>query len=393
VKTWDVIIVGGGVIGASAAFELAAEKLRVAILDRQQPGREASWAAGGMLSPAPHSPQDIPLVPFAKESLGLYPEFVRAVEEVSGKSAGFKRTGTLEIFFAPQGEAERDKMTAEHRALGLAAEPVSLEDARKLESAFSPAAGAAAWLPDECTVEPRMLMDALLEAARQRGVEIRADCPATALLYENGRCKGIVAGGETMAAGHVVVAAGAYSAHLGVADEIGGKRRIHPEGFARYAPTRPVRGQIIALKAPAGVHLRRVLRSARGYLVPQHDGRILAGSTLEEAGFQNRVTDAGVKKIFTSAQDMMPALKEAEIVETWAGLRPGTPDDLPIIGPTEIEGLVAATGHYRNGILLAPATARLVREWITRGQAGHYGEREKFSPLRFSRSGATAGRS
>lgn len=389
-KTWDVIIVGGGVIGASAAFELAAEKLRVAIVDRQQPGREASWAAGGMLSPAPHAPQDIPLVPFAKESLGLYPEFVRAVEEASGKSAGFKRAGTLEIFFTPQGETERDKMTAEHRRLGLAAEPVSLEDARKLESAFSPAARAAAWLPEECTVEPRMLMDTLLEAARRRGVEIRAGCRVTSLLCERGRCVGVAAGGEKIAAGHVVIAAGCHSGSIGVPDEIT-REMAHADGFARYAPTRPVRGQIVALRGHTGVPLRKVLRSEQGYLVPQHDGRILAGSTLEEAGFQKHVTAQGIRKILAGALEMMPALEDAEIIETWAGLRPGTPDDLPIIGPTEIEDLFAATGHFRNGILLAPATASLIREWITRRQAVRYGEREKFSPLRFSRPRATAG--
>jgi glycine oxidase len=390
VKTWDVVIVGGGVIGASAAFELAAEKLRIAIVDRQQPGQESSWAAGGMLSPAPHFPQDIPLVPLGKESLGLYPELVGAVEEASGKSAGFARTGTLEIFFAPQGELERDKMVAEHRRLGLAAEPISLEDARKLEGSFSPAARAAAWLPEECTVEPRMLMDALLEAACQRGVEIRADCRVTSLLCEQGRCMGVMAGGEKMAAGHVVIAAGCYSSSIGVTGhDRAGETRTLAEGFVkRYAPTRPVRGQMVALKSPEGVSLRRVLRSTRGYLVPQHDGRILAGSTLEEAGFQKHATAAGVRKILSGVLDLMPALEEAEIVETWAGLRPGTPDDLPIIGPTDIEGLVMATGHYRNGILLAPATARLVREWITRGQAASHGE--AFSPLRFSRSGAAA---
>ncbi len=387
-KTWDVVIVGGGVIGASAAFELAAENLRIAIVDRQQPGQEASWAAGGMLSPAPHAPGDIPLVPLGRESLGLYPEFVGAVEEASGKPAGFARGGTLEIFFEPRGEWERDKMVAEHRALGLAAEPVSLEDARKLQSPFSPAARAAAWLPEECTVEPRLLMDALLEGARRRGVEIRAHCRVTSLLCEHGQCTGVVAGGENMAAGHVVVAAGCYSGSIGVADEIS-KETAPAEGFAnRYAPTRPVRGQIVVLRSPEGVHLRRVLRSTRGYLVPQHDGRILAGSTLEEVAFQKHATAAGVRKILGGVLDMMPALEEAEIVETWAGLRPGTPDDLPIIGPTDIEGLLMATGHYRNGILLAPATARLVREWITRGQAARYGG--VFSPLRFSRSGAAA---
>jgi len=389
VKTWDVVIVGGGIIGASAAFELAAERLRIAIVDRQEPGREASWAAGGMLSPAPHAPGDIPLVPFARESLGLYPEFVCAVEEVSGKSAGFARAGTLEIFLEPHGEVERDKMIAENRALGLAAESISLEEARKLEGSFSPAARAAAWLPEECTVEPRLLMDAVLEGARRRGVEIRANCQATALLCEHGQCTGIVAGGKKMSAGRVVVAAGCYSGSLGVADEIAGNTRASGENFARYAPTRPVRGQIVALKASEGVHLQRVLRSARGYLVPQRSGRILAGSTLEEAGFQKHTTAEGMRKILAGALDMLPALEGAEIVETWAGLRPGTPDDLPVIGPTDIEGLIAATGHYRNGILLAPATARLIREWITRGKAARYGE--AFSPLRFSRSRATAG--
>jgi glycine oxidase len=390
VKTWDVVIVGGGVIGASAAFELAAEKLRVAIVDRQQPGQEASWAAGGMLSPAPHFPQDIRLVPLGKESLELYPEFVGAVEEASGESGGFARAGTLEIFFAPQGELERDKMVAEHRALGLAAEGISLEDARKLEGSLGSAARAAAWLPEECTVQPRMLMDALLEGACQRGVEIHAHCRVTSLLCEQGRCLGVVAGGEKIPAGHVVIAAGCYSGSIGVTGhDMAGEMRNLAEGFIkRYAPTRPVRGQMVALKSPEGVSLRRVLRSARGYLVPQHDGRILAGSTLEEAGFQKHATAAGVRKILSGVLDLMPALEEAEIMETWAGLRPGTPDSLPIIGPTDIEGLVMATGHYRNGILLAPATARLVREWITRGRASGHGE--AFSPLRFSRSGAAA---
>jgi glycine oxidase len=372
VNKFDVAVVGGGVIGASIAFELTAEKLRVVVLDRQQPGREASWAAAGMLSPAPDSPRDIPLVPFGRESLALYPRFVAAVEEASGKSASHAREGALEILFAPHGEAERDRKISEYRQLGIAAEPIPIGEARHWEKAIGPDARAAISLPEEGTVEPRLLIEAVLAAARGRGVEIRPDCRVTGLLREQDRCVGVVAGGEEISAGCVVVAAGCFSSEIASDMEI----------LARYAPTRPVRGQMLALRPDAPV-LRRVLRSERGYLVPRRDGRVVAGSTSEEAGFEKRVTPEGIRKILDAALELCPSLARAEIVETWSGLRPGTPDDLPILGPTDIEGLLIATGHYRNGILLAPVTAKLVREWIANGRTDF--NAAAFSPLRFSR--------
>jgi glycine oxidase len=371
VKTFDVAIIGGGVIGASIAFELAGAKLRVVVLDRQQPGREASWAAAGMLSPAPDSPRDLRLVPLGCESLRLYPEFVAAVEEASGQSAAHAREGTLEIFSAQSAEAERDRRVAECRRLGIVAEPVELDTARQWEEAIGPAARAVAWLPEESTVEPRSLMSAVIGAAEHRGVEIRSDCRVTGLLSEGNRCTGVIAGDEDFSAGHVVVAAGSFSSAIAPDTEL----------FARYAPTRPVRGQMMALR-PEGVSLRRVLRSERGYLVPRRDGRIVAGSTSEEAGFEKRVTPAGMRQVFDAALELFPGLAGAEVLETWAGLRPGTPDDLPILGPTDIEGLVIATGHYRNGILLAPVTAKLVREWITEARVTF--DAAAYSPLRFS---------
>lgn len=372
-KKYDVAIIGGGVIGASIAFELAAYKLRVIVVDRQEPGREASWAAAGMLSPAPDSPSDLPLVPLGRESLKLYPEFVAAIEEVSGQSAGHAREGALELFSAPCAEADRDRRVSECRRLGLVAEPVAIGTARQWESAIGPAAGAAMWLPEEGTVEPRSLMSAVLVAARQRGVEFRSDCPVTALVLEGDRCSGVVAGGEEIGAGHVVLAAGCFSGQIAAG----------PESLARLAPTRPVRGQMLALR-PAGARLRRVLRSERGYLVPRQDGRIVAGSTSEEAGFQKHVTPAGLKKIFEGALELCPGLASAEVLETWAGLRPGTPDGLPILGATDIKDLLIATGHYRNGILLAPVTAKLVREWIVGGSTDF--DAAAFSPLRFAHS-------
>ncbi len=376
-KTYDVAIIGGGIIGVTIALELAREKLRVLVLDRQQPGREASWAAAGMLSPAPDSPLDIPLVPMSRGSLQLYPEFVATIEEESSKPTGYARNGALQIFFGPNGVADRDAAVAEHRRLGLGAEPIALETARKWEPSIEPSAAAAAWLPDEGTVEPRLLMEAALGAARLHGVEIRSECEVNGLLREGERCAGVLARGEHIAAGSVVIAAGCYSTQILEASDIA----------ASCAPTRPVRGQMLGLRSD-GVRLRHVVRSHRAYLVPRTDGRIVAGSTLEEAGFNKRVTSAGIRHVLAGALELCPALAEAEVLETWSGLRPGTPDDLPIIGPTEMEGLLIATGHYRNGILLAPITARLIRSSLIRQDTDF--DSQAFSPLRFARQARAA---
>ena len=366
-KVADVIIVGGGVIGVSIALELAAQKLGVVVLDRQQPGREASWAAAGMLSPGPDSPDALPLVPLAKESMRLYPEFIASVEELSGKTTAFARKGVIEVFTAPHGESERDKMVAEYLALGLAIEPVAADVARKAEPALEPAVRAAAWLPQEATLDPRMLMDALLAAAGVRGVEVHADSPVDSIMLDGNHCTGVVTRGTNISAKCVVVAAGCFS---GAIDWLG-----------RYAPARPIRGQLLALESK-NVQLGRTLRSCKAYLVPRPNGRIIAGSTLEDAGFEKHVTPAGVRKILDGVLELAPAFANAQLVDAWAGLRPGTPDHLPILGPTDIRGLYIATGHYRNGILLAPATAKLLSRWILGGKPEL--DTERFSPLRFS---------
>ena len=366
-KVADVIIVGGGVIGVSIALELAAQKLGVVVLDRQQPGREASWAAAGMLSPGPDSPDALPLVPLAKESMRLYPEFIASVEELSGKTTAFARKGVIEVFTAPHGESERDKMVAEYLALGLAIEPVAADVARKAEPALGLAVRAAAWLPQEATLDPRMLMDALLAAAGVRGVEVHADSPVDSIMLDGNHCTGAVTHGTNISAKSVVVAAGCFS---GAIDWLG-----------RYAPARPIRGQLLALESK-NVQLGRTLRSSKAYLVPRPNGRIIAGSTLEDAGFEKHVTPAGVRKILDGVLELAPALANAQLVDAWAGLRPGTPDHLPILGPTDIRGLYIATGHYRNGILLAPGTAKLLSRWILGGKPEL--DTERFSPLRFS---------
>ena len=372
-RTYDVVIVGGGIIGASIAFELAAEKLRVGVFDRQEPGREASWAAAGMLSPAPDSPRDLPLVSFAKESLRLYPEFVQAIEDLSGKPAAYARDGAFELFFSPEAEKECRARLRSLDELGIAAEMVSADEARRTEGAISASARAALWISEEGSVEPRLVMEALLTAARHRGVEIHANCRVTELMRAGDRCTGAIAGGEKVPAEQVVLAAGCFSGEFARA-----------ASFQQLAPTRPVRGQMIALRSANGAEgLRCVVRSERGYLVPRSGGRIVAGSTSEEAGFEKHVTATGVRKILDAAIELCPELAGAQIVETWAGLRPGTPDDLPVLGAAELSGLWIATGHYRNGILLAPATAKLLRGWVVGGKTEF--DADAFSPMRFSR--------
>lgn len=372
---FDAIVVGGGLIGAAIGFELAGEKLRVAVLDRQEPGREASWAAAGMLSPGPDSPEALAMVPLARESFRLYPEFVAAVEDAAGTAVNYAREGTFEVFFGAHAEGECENMIREYRRLGLEIEAISRDAARGLEPSLGQSAEAIAWLPDEATVDPRLLTQAVLAAANRRGAEIRSGCAVDSVWFENGNCSGVISGGEKVKAKHVVIAAGSFCGGVKASGNGSDKR------LTRYAPVHPVRGQMIALRSEK-VKLKKVLRSKNGYLVPRPGGDIIAGSTLEDAGFAKQVTPDGIGKILAGVAELAPALVEAEIVDRWAGLRPGSPDHLPIIGPTDISGLLIATGHYRNGILLAPVTAKIVRDWIVSGKAEF--SSATFSPLRFT---------
>jgi glycine oxidase len=370
-KTYDVIIAGGGIIGGAIAFELARHKLRVLVIDRQSPGQEASWAAAGMLSPAPDSADAIPLVPLAGASLKIYPEFVSAVELASGMSAGFRPYGAIEVLFGAGAENKLAAMIAQHQKLGLDTEILHVEDAAVLEPHINREIRAAALMRSEAAVDNRAFTNAILRAAEMSGVEFRASsCVERLILDGKSKCIGVIAKGEQISAKHVVIAAGFASGTI--------------EGIARYAPTIPMRGQMVALQS-AQVDLHRVIRSEHGYIVPRGNGRCVTGSTIENVGLEKRVTPEGISKILSAAMEMVPALKDAAIAETWCGLRPDTPDHLPSLGPTDIEGLLIATGHFRNGILLAPITAKLIAEWITTQHTSV--NWEAFSAMRFAKSG------
>jgi glycine oxidase len=365
-KSFDVAIAGGGLIGASCALELARAGLRVGLFDVQEPGREASWAGAGILSPAPENTAMLPLVELGLASLERYPEFVSEVEEISGKKVGFRSTGTLETFSSRHAIEELSTVVALHHGLGLKAEPLTAEDARKLEPAVSEEVVAAVLRPNEGSVDNRALAVAVVEAARRRGVEVFAGSAVKAIRRAGHRCVGISLAHEEIAAKFTLIAAGAFSASI--------------EGVAAFAPMRPAKGQMVALRAP-GVAIQRVVWSEHVYLVPREDGRILAGATVEYMGFEKTPTAGGLAKLLAAAIEVVPGLANSKIEEHWAGLRPDTPDHLPILGATDVEGLMMATGHFRSGILLAPITARLIREWITLGSVSV--DWERFGAMRF----------
>ncbi|PYU78805.1 MAG: glycine oxidase ThiO [Acidobacteria bacterium] len=372
-KKFEAAIAGGGVIGGAIALELARAGLRVAVFDRQQAGQEASWAGAGILSPAPENPGMVAMVPLGKASLALYPEFVGWVEEISGKSTGFRPKGTLEALFSHDTKAELSTIIALHHGLGLKAEPLRAEDARELEPALSEEVEAAVLRPEEGSVDNRALTTAILKAAERSGAEIFSGDGAKAIWREGNRCAGLLLQNEKVEAKWTIIAAGCFSATI--------------EGIAPYVPVRPAKGQMAALRAD-DLKMERVLWSERIYLVPRNDGRILAGATIEYAGFDKRTTAGGIGKILSGAIDLAPGLANARLEETWAGLRPDSPDHLPILGPTDVDGLLIATGHFRSGILLAPVTARLVREWITEQRVS--ADWDRFSPLRFPSATADA---
>jgi glycine oxidase len=336
------------------------------LFDKGEPGQEASWASAGILSPTPENPGAIPMVPLGKASLALYPEFAARVKELSGREVGFRPKGTIEALFSRDATRKLSTLIAVYHGLGLNATPLHPDDARELEPALNQDVEAAALRADEASVDNRLLTTAALEAARRKGVEIFPGEPVIAVRRQGSRCAGVTLQTAEIPAQWTIIAAGCFSSSIA--------------GTETFVPVRPVKGQMIALRADH-LKIERVLWSERIYLVPRNDGRILAGATVEHVGFDKQVTAGGVEKLLAAALELAPGLSRAQIEETWAGLRPDSPDHLPILGPTDVEGLLIATGHFRSGVLLTPITARLMREWITGRHVSV--DWERFSPMRF----------
>jgi glycine oxidase len=350
--TRDVIIVGGGVIGCSIAWRLAQAGLKVTVFERGRVGCEASRAAAGMLSPQGESQTPGPFFDLCLRSRAMYRSFAEELNDASGIDVEYKDEGTL--FVVLQGEDDEEKTTwaAWQLEAGLPLEHVSADDLRKIEPAVTESAARAIFLPQEHQVENRRVMDALEVAMKRAGVELIEGAEVMALATGQSRVTGVVLPGRRLDAGAVIVAAGTWSSRL-----------LEPLGL--NVKVTPARGQMIAVKAGA-IPIKRVLHSSSVYVVPRRDGRILIGATVEQAGFRKAVTVRAVRHLLSAAVELAPSLGELEVVEMWSGLRPDAIDHLPIIGPSGIDKLLLATGHFRNGILLAPVTAELVESIITR---------------------------
>jgi glycine oxidase len=357
VKNWDVIVIGGGIIGLSLSIELRKKGASVLVVERGEPGREASYAAGGMLVDCSAETPDA-LQPLATASARMYPEFVHELQVESGLFVDLRDQGAI-VFPPPEHVHQRPGFTAVDLAKLL---PAPLSD---LEPALADFNRPAFYLKER-SVDPRALVAAALGAAKHRGVDISSGEEVIAVDLSDGRVDGVATKKTKFRAPKLVNCAGAWSG------------QIPPYAF----PTRPVKGQMLCLASPSRDLVRHVIRSPEVYLIPRSDGRILAGATVEEAGFDKRTDVAKIQRLHRAAIALIPELRNAKILEDWAGLRPGTPDALPILGETAAPGYYVATGHFRDGILLAPITAQVMAELITGSPCSH--DLKPFSPARFA---------
>jgi glycine oxidase len=344
----DVVVVGGGVIGCAVARELARRGRRVVLLERSVPGREASRVAAGLLSPQSDAGAPGPLVDLCLESRALYADWTRAIEQESGKAVGFRRTGILRVALSRGEESRLLEAARWQQAAGL---PVRELDAAQAASQaglpLSPDLRRALYFAEDGIVDAGRLAEATAEAAKAAGVALHPNTPVRGFRIEAGRCRGVETDGGSVTADLTVDAAGAWAAF--------------PGELPISVPVSPVKGQLVVARLPGGPP-ETVVESEEVYLVPWRDGRVLAGATVESVGFDKRVTPEAIAGLMGAAARLLPAADAATVDEGRAGLRPGTPDGLPLLGPTRLDGFWLATGHYRNGILLAPVTARLLAD-------------------------------
>lgn len=372
-KSSDVLIIGGGIVGLATARELHKKGVsNITILERGAVGKEASHAAAGMLAPNAETEQADDFFRFCSESNKLYPAFAAELFDETDIDIELDKQGTLYLALTETDSAEIGKRFEWQKQAGLTVERLSARETRILEPFVSPDVRESLFFPNDCQVENRKLLHALKKYVEFNNIEIRENTEIKNLLIENGRIIGAENETEKFFAGKVVLAAGAWTS------------LIKAENFV-MPQILPIRGQMIEFHTAKRL-FQRVIYSPRGYLVPRTDGRVLAGATVEDVGFDKSLSREGIEYLRENTLEIAPSLVNLEIAEKWAGLRPFAADGLPILGSfPQVENLILATAHYRNGILLAPLTAKILAENIVENKDSDY--LKIFSPNRFAPSG------
>jgi glycine oxidase len=370
-----VLIIGAGVIGLGIAWRLA-QRATVTVFDRGKAGAGASHAAAGMLAACCEAePGEETLVMLGRESQKRWPAFAEELEQASGIDVELRREGTLVLALTADDQATIAHHLEFQRRLDLPLEWLSAAATRAREPRLAGKIAGALFSPQDHQVDNRKLAQALRIAAERAGVNIHEHQPVKELAVRGGQAKGVVLeDGTSVAADIVVLAAGAWSRAIG---------GLPPD---RRPPVRPIKGQMLALRMdPADPLLTHVLWAPGAYLVPRRDGRLIVGATVEEKGFDTTVTAGGLLALLEAAWRAIPAVEELPVDEIWVGHRPGSRDDAPILGPGPLDGLFYATGHHRNGILLAPVTAdavaRLILDEVVEPAIKPFGL-ERFLPAR-----------
>lgn len=375
-STSDVIVIGAGLIGLSIAWELTQRGASVTVLEKDRPGSGATRVAAGMLAPIGELDFGEPeLLKMNLRSRALYPGFIAAVEARTGLDTGFRHTGALHVALDRDEAGELRRIMGLQQSHELASSWLGPMAARDLEPGLSPAIAGAVLVEEDAVVDPRALVEALRKGLVLTGARLEEAEATELLLGPSGTVRGVATADGTFEAPIVV---GAPGAEAGVAPWLPEEER---------PPVRPVKGQVVELAGdPDDPACERILGSERVYIAPRPDGRVILGATVEEMGFDRRVTGGGVHELLREAYRLLPDVAEMEFLGATAGLRPGTPDNLPVIGRTGIEGLILATGHYRNGILLAPFTAESVAALVDGAEPEQVAAA---SPARFEREKAS----
>lgn len=352
-----VAVVGGGICGLGIGWRLAAAGCPVDVFDRGAAGREASWAAAGMLAANVETePGEEALLALNLESQAMWPAFAAELEAASGIELGYRDEGTLVVAAHRDDAAELRNTYEFHRSLGLEVEWITGGQARRMEPHLAPGVSAGVWSPHDHQVDNRQLVLALREAFLRAGGRLHENKPVAAIDVAAGKAQGVRVDGERHAADMVLLAAGAWSY------DVDG---VPP---AARPPVRPLKGQMISLQMePRAPVVDRVIWGPGIYIVPRRDGTLILGATVEEKGFDGDLTAGGIFRLLEAAWEILPQIEELPVKEMWVGFRPTSRDDAPILGPTPVDGLVVATGHHRNGVLLAPLTIDAVSAFMLDG--------------------------